>query len=347
MKIRKSMKNGCAWILALTAVLALPCLDLMQARAAGPVIQEQECGLTVSADTALLGVDANAEDLNEMTIPVKLYKVADVDVSGVFTSTVGDDLNFNVVMDKDTNAATWENLAEETVKKLTEAETPIDPAATEMIENGNPAVFEGLQVGMYLVAPQDTFNADYSMKYVFTPYLTALPSSEYTLEGLGSDDWIYDRTISLKGEAVPQFGKLTIQKTLNTYNASLGKMTCVFEIEGTDKHGDVKYSDVVSITLDNVENGSITVENIPAGLNVKVTEVYAGGSYEIAGEDVKSTEIVSDPGVEEGNLTQAAVDFANQYNGGNRGGYGVTNEFSINDKGEWEWTDPTSPAPEN
>lgn len=341
MKISRSMKSGCA--LAMAALLALPCLNLMQARAAGPVIQDQECKLTISVDDALLGEDASAEDLAKMTIPVDLYKVADVDVSGVFTSTeVFKDIDFNVIMDGDTNAATWEELAAKTAEKLTE----VKPTATGTIDKGTPAVFEGLRAGMYLVAPQDTFNADYSMKYVFTPYLTALPSSEYTLNGAGSDEWIYDRTISLKGEAEQQFGKLTIQKTLNNYNTSLGQMTCVFEIEGRDASGNVEYSDVVSITLGSADTSSITIENIPAGLNVTVTEVYAGGSYEVVGDNVKTAVIVSDAGVEEGNA-QASVDFANQYNGGNRGGYGVTNEFSIGEDGEWNWTDPTAPAPAN
>lgn len=341
MKISRSMKSGCA--LAMAALLALPCLNLMQARAAGPVIQDQDCKLTISVDDALLGEDASAEDLAGMTIPVDLYKVADVDVSGVFTSTeVFKDINFNVIMDGDTNAATWEELAAKTAEKLTE----VKPTATGTIEKGAPAVFEGLRAGMYLVAPQDTFNADYSMEYVFTPYLTALPSSEYTLNGAGSDEWIYDRTISLKGEAEQQFGKLTIQKTLNNYNTSLGQMTCVFEIEGKDASGNVEYSDVVSITLGGADTSSITIENIPAGLNVTVTEVYAGGSYEVVGDNVKTAVIVSDAGVEGGNA-QASVDFANQYNGGNRGGYGVTNEFSIGEDGEWNWTDPTAPAPAN
>lgn len=341
MKISRSMKSGCA--LAMAALLALPCLNLMQARAAGPVIQDQDCKLTISVDDALLGEDASAEDLAGMTIPVDLYKVADVDVSGAFNSTeVFKDINFNVIMDGDTNAATWEELAAETAEKLTE----VKPTATGTIEKGAPAVFEGLRAGMYLVAPQDTFNADYSMEYVFTPYLTALPSSEYTLNGAGSDDWIYDRTISLKGEAEQQFGKLTIQKTLNNYNTSLGQMTCVFEIEGKDASGNVEYSDVVSITLGGADTSSITIENIPAGLNVTVTEVYAGGSYEVVGDNVKTAVIVSDAGVEGGNA-QASVDFANQYNGGNRGGYGVTNEFSIGEDGEWNWTDPTAPAPAN
>lgn len=289
----------------------------------------------------MLGADASAADFTGMNIPVKLYKVADVNTSGVFQSTeTFKDINYNVSMDANTNAATWEALAEKTMEKLNASQEK--PFVEAEITGGADAVIEGLDTGMYLVAPQDTLNADFSMKYVFTPYLTALPSSEYTLTGAGSDEWIYDRTINLKGEAEPQFGKLTIYKTLANYNATLGKTTCVFLIEGKDAQGNIPYSDVVSITLNGPETQSVTVENLPAGLNITVTEIYSGASYEIVGENVKNTTIVSDAGVDAGR-DQASVSFSNQYDGGNRGGYGVTNAFTVSEDGEWEWTDPTSP----
>lgn len=340
MKISRSMKSGCA--LALAALLALPCINLMQARAAGPIIQDQDCTLTVSVPENMtdLGSDASAADFDKMTIPVDLYKVADVDVSGVFTSTeTFSDIDYNVVMDPETNAATWSNLATETGEALKDSDE--EPFEHGEIAGGNSAVIDGLKPGMYLVVPQDTFNADATVKYVLTPYLTALPSSEYTLTGTGSDEWQYEREIFLKGEAEPQFGKLTIQKTLANYNAALGPMTCVFQIDGSDAQGDVVYSNVVSITLSDANPVSETIENIPAGLKVRVTEVYAGASYEVVGDNLKETTIVSDAGVEAGR-DQASVSFANQYNGGNRGGYGVTNEFTVLENGDWEWTDPTS-----
>lgn len=345
MKISRSMKSGCA--LALAALLALPCINLMQARAAGPIIQDQDCTLTVSVPENMtdLGSDASAADFDKMTIPVDLYKVADVDVSGVFTSTeTFSDIDYNVVMDPETNAATWSNLATETGEALKDSDE--EPFEHGEIAGGNSAVIDGLKPGMYLVVPQDTFNADATVKYVLTPYLTALPSSDYTL-GMGSDDtWEYERTIFLKGEAEPQFGKLTIQKTLENYNETLGPMTCVFQIDGRktdDPQGDVVYSNVVSITLSGAGTESTTIENIPAGLKVTVTEVYEGASYEVADGSVRDNiTIVSDAGVEAGQA-QASASFRNQYNGGNRGGYGVTNEFTVLEDGNWGWTDPTSP----
>lgn len=344
MKISRNLKRGCA--LALAALLALPCVNLMQTKAAGPVVQDQACELTVAVDTTQTvwgtGVDAGlgAADFAGMTVPVNVYKVAKMNVSAEFTSTAEfTDLDFNVVMDKETNAATWEDLAKDAVEKLGN----VEPTKTGEIANGNPAVISGLDVGMYLIVPQETFNSDYTRKYVFTPYLTALPSSDYTQTGAGSDDWQYDRTIYLKGEAQPQFGKLTINKTLSNYNETLGLTTSVFEIVGKDAQGNVVYTNVASITHNGAGTESVTIENIPAGITVTVTEVYAGASYEIDGENVKTATIVSDEAVGPGNA-EASVAFMNKLNGGHDSGYGLMNEFKAGEDGDWEWTKPTTPG---
>lgn len=343
MKISRNLKRGCA--LALAALLVLPCVNLMQTKAAGPVVQDRDCELTVAVDTTEtvwgvgVGAGTSAEDFENMTVSVNVYKVADMNVSAEFTSTTGfEDLDFNVVME-DSNAATWENLAAEAVQRL----EGVKPTATENIEKGNPAVIGSLGVGMYLIVPQETFNSDSTRKYVFTPYLTALPSSDYTQTGAGSDDWQYDRTIYLKGEAQPQFGKLTINKTLQNYNATLGLTTSVFEIVGKDAQENVVYTNVASITHNGAGTESVTIENIPAGITVTVTEVYAGASYEIDGENVKTAAIVSDEAVGTGNA-EASVAFTNKLNGGHDSGYGLMNEFKAGEDGDWEWTKPTTPG---
>lgn len=344
MKISRNLKRGCA--LALAVLLALPCVNLMQARAAGPVVQDRDCELTVAVDTTEtvwgvgVGAGASAEDFENMTVTVNVYKVADMNVSAEFTPTEAfQGLDFNVVMNKDTNAATWENLAKGAVEKL----NGVKPTRTGAIKNGNSAVIDGLDVGMYLIMPQETFNRDATRKYVFTPYLTALPSSDYTQTGAGSDDWQYDRTIYLKGEAQPQFGKLTINKTLSNYNETLGLTTSVFEIVGKDKQENVVYTNVASITHNGAGTESVTIENIPAGITVTVTEVYAGASYEIDGENVKDAMIVSDEAVGPGNA-EASVAFTNKLNGGHDSGYGLMNEFKAGEDGDWEWTKPTTPG---
>ena len=101
---------------------------------------------------------------------------------------------------------------------------------------------------------------------------------------------------------------------------------------------------MASITHNGAGTESVTIENIPAGITVTVTEVYAGASYEIDGENViKNATIVSDEAVGTRNA-EASVAFTNKLNGGHDSGYGLMNEFKAGEDGDWEWTKPTTPG---
>lgn len=341
-------KKGCVLALALF-LTTLPCLAYMRTWAAVAIdTKKTDCQITVSVE----GSD-DQEDFDKMSIPVSLYKVADVDATGAFTAVgVFSGIDFGRVNDK-TTADEWMGMAEEAMSRLgIGEENGAEAVATIQIEKAAGSigaakgVFENLETGMYLVVPQATYNADYSVKYVFAPYLTALPSSEYALSGAGSDNWDYDTVIGLKAEGEPQFGKLAITKTLMNFNESLGQATFVFRIEGRDETDTVVYSDVVGITFGQAGSETVTVEGIPAGLTVTVTEVYSGASYTIVGSDTESVLIWSDVAVEatagtQEAVEQAAVSFTNRYDGGNRGGYGVTNHFESDGDNGWIWENPT------
>ena len=73
------------------------------------------------------------------------------------------------------------------------------------------------------------------------------------------------------------------------------------------------------------------VEHIPAGMNVTVTEVYSGSSYELTTEASQSTVIAA------GDAERASVAFTNTYNNSINGGSGVENQFSHGEEG-WDWT---------
>ena len=196
----KRWKKG--YVLALAFfLLMVPCLAYMRTRAAIAIDTEKsDCSITVSVE----GSDFQ-EDFDKMSIPVSLYKVADVDATGAFTAIGAfSGMDFGRVNDK-TTAEDWMRLAEEAAGRLNGTGTGGEAGGAGAGEDvgdvgaagGNAAgavatvqiekaaggagaaegVFENLETGMYLVVPQATYNADYSVKYVFTPYLTALPSS--------------------------------------------------------------------------------------------------------------------------------------------------------------------------
>lgn len=350
MKNRKRIKAG--YLLALAALIILPCLRLMQAQAASEIDLNHDCSLTVSVEVGA-SVGSNAqylEDFNQMAIPVSVYKTADLDVTGQKFTGVGAfaGMNFDSVNNHpgSVTADDWQKLSEEAEKILESASVQAAGSATvQKMEGAQTAsgVITGLTPGLYLVAPEATYNSDYTVQYEFAPYLTALPSSQYTLEGQGSDEWMYDTTIGLKPDALPQFGKLNIIKILKNYNETLGRTTFVFHIVGVDQDGVTRYDEVESMTYTAAGSNTVTIDNLPAGLKITVTEIYSGASYTIDGDNKAQTVIWSDAAVSAGKAEEASVTFQNRYDGGDRGGYGVTNHFESDGKGGWTWENPTTP----
>lgn len=87
---------------------------------------------------------------------------------------------------------------------------------------------------------------------------------------------------------------------------------------------------------------NITLEQIPAGLMMTVTEEYSGASYEYVGSNEEQVLIWSEEAVLVGAGPEASVTFENRYGGGSQGGYGVTNHFESDGAGGWMWENPTA-----
>lgn len=331
MKMMKRIKKGSAWLLALTLVLSSAAIVKVQA--ANGIDTEKRCSISFQLEGNL---NEEFAELNELTVPVKLYRVADVSSSGVYTALEGfQELKLDEV-DSETTAAQWEEKAAKAVEILEESET--EAAAETNIEKGSGKA-ENLETGMYLVAAQETLSNLYA--YRFTPYLISLPNNYYSTGE--NDDWVYDVSTGLKPEKEALFGSLVIDKTLTSFNQTLGNATFVFSIEGVKTGEDGKsesvYSDVVSVVFDHAGTKSITVTGIPAGADVTVTEIYSGASYEASGAVSQTVKIAADSREEEGEDAANAVhvSFTNQYNNGLNGGASVVNHFEKTEGG-WDWT---------
>ena len=123
MKISEKVRKW--WIPVLAVLLVVPCLNFMRSRAAGGIDLERECSLTVSVDI-IRGTDGSndswLEDFNRMRIPVSVYKVADVDVTGqdytpeeAFGELDLEDLSSDHLAES--TAARWRELAEQAERK--------------------------------------------------------------------------------------------------------------------------------------------------------------------------------------------------------------------------------------
>ena len=332
--MNKRLKQGSTFLLAVA--LTFPLLTLPGAKAASAINTGQKCSIEFD-------ISGNSSELLSASIPVKLYKVASVDESGNYTG-IGAfsklDLSSVSADNLDAAAATWAERAAE-AKKLLKDDT--EPTTTTLTQGRGTAT--GLDTGLYLVDTPKVITPNYT--YTFTPYLVSLPTNNYYSGNGASDDWIYDLTkehnsaVGLKPEQHVRYGNLVINKELVDHNATFGNnATFVFQIDITTLDNK-KETRIEELTFDAAGSHSVTIEKIPAGSHVTVTEVYSGASYELASAKSQETDIIANPEKEtEVEFKPAEVSFINKPDGRTNGGYGVKNNFKLDENGQYQYTEP-------
>lgn len=334
--MNKRLKQGSTFLLAVA--LTFPLLTLPGVKAASAINTGQKCSIEFD-------ISGNSSELLSASIPVKLYKVASVDESGNYTG-IGAfsklDLSSVSADNLDAAAATWAERAAK-AKKLLKDDT--EPTTTTLTQGRGTAT--GLDTGLYLVDTPKVITTNYT--YTFTPYLVSLPTNNYYNNGQTSDDWIYDLTkesnsaVGLKPEQHVRYGDLVIKKELKDHNATFGNnATFVFQIDITtlDKKTETR---IEELTFSAAGDDSVTITKIPAGSHVKVTEVYSGASYELASAKSQETDIIANPEKEtEVEFKPAEVSFINKHDGRTNGGYGVKNNFKLDETGQYQYTKPAA-----
>ena len=333
--MNKRLKQGSTFLLAVA--LTFPLLTLPSAKAASAINTGQKCSIEFD-------ISGNSSELLSASIPVNLYKVASVDESGNYTG-IGAfsklDLSSVSADNLDAAAATWAERAAE-AKKLLKDDT--EPTTTVTLTQGRGTA-TGLDTGLYLVDTPKVITPNYT--YTFTPYLVSLPTNNYYSGNGASDDWIYDLTkeynsaVGLKPEQHVRYGNLVINKELVDHNATFGNnATFVFQIDITTLD-EKKETRIEELTFSAAGNDSVTITKIPAGSHVKVTEVYSGASYELASAKSQETDIIANPEKEtEVEFRPAEVSFINKHDGRTNGGYGVKNNFKLDENGQYQYTEP-------
>ena len=329
--MNKRLKQGTTFLLALA--LAFPLLTLPGARAANAIETDRKCSVSFS-------VSGEGNELADAgtDIKVNLYKVADVDVSGNYTATGAfTELDVSSVRADNNDAASkWAARAKEAQKLLKDS---VKPTTTVTLAAGTGSLAD-LATGLYLVDTPEVVTTNYT--YTFTPYLVSLPTNNYYSNG--NDTWIYDLTkeynsaIGLKPEEHARYGDLVIHKTLANHNATTGKKaTFVFQIEIKPLKGKTE-TRIESLDFDAAGDSSVTITKIPAGATVKVTEVYSGASYKLISENDQETTIVATDKDAKGD--PASVSFTNDIDDNMNGGYGVRNNFKLDENGQYQYTEP-------
>lgn len=316
--MKKRVKEGSALILALA--LALSALSLPGARAANAVDTNASCSVEFS-------IGGDYEDLKtiEGGVPINLYKVASIDEAGAYRAEQGfESLDLSSAEADNSSAEAWLKRAEEANKLIAGAA----PDAVTAADQGK-AVVQDLSVGLYLVTAGEVKSPCYA--YNFTPYLISLPNNYYYASG--DDTWVYDLTganaVGLKPGQTERLGSLQITKELLNQHITLGeKATFVFQIDITTLDGKTDARQI-ALTFDGHGSKAAVIDNIPAGSDVVVTEIYHGAGYEAVGSDSVTTTIVADE--------TANAGFQNQHDGTIEGGYGVVNNFKLNENDQYDW----------
>lgn len=318
--LKKSVKQWSAVALALT--LAFSAMTLPGAYAANAVDTKASCSIEFS-------VGGNYEELKAVDVPLNLYKVASINETGNYQSAGGfESLDLSSVKTGEGSADTWLKRAEEAAK-LAEGKTP---DANGIVQQG-AARIDNLSTGLYLVMAKETDSDYYS--YTFTPYLISLPNNYF--ETTGDDTWVYDligeNAIGLKPEQEERFGSITIQKELLNQNITFGnKATFVFQLDITTPKGETE-TKLKALTFDSATSKSVVVDKIAAGSVVKVTEVYGSeeAGYKLTEDSAKeqTVTVVANETVQ--------VSFRNEHDGKITGGYGVVNNFKLDENDQYNW----------
>lgn len=283
------------------------------------------------------------EDLASTNVDVFVYKVAGVDESesGLYTLEArfealaenaqwnGGKLSGETLME-DLQAAALDVLAAEASLAASDESETDEAALPEPDFKATVSAVGGEielpEKGLYLLVPQSVATARWD--YTFSPILLAMPSFDQTTSSLS-----YAFDVTMKPLRESRLTGIVISKTLQSYNATLGPTTFLFEVKAT-VDGEVVYSNVAGLTFSGTGTQSTTVEGIPAGADVTVTEVYSGTSYTPVGGRV-SVEIEDLPMPEDGG-TYTRVPFTNDYNNLRVPDSAVTNTFVYNGTG-WQW----------
>lgn len=320
MKISRKIKKGSAVMLAFALLLSSAVISRVQAAVE---IDTNQKG------TVTFQLDGEFEELKELEIPVKLYQVAEVDTSGVYKALTGfEDLKLEEIT-SETTAAEWEEkatLASEIIDGKENAQEDTSCTLT-----GGTGKVEELSLGMYLVKAETVLSPEY--EYSFTPYLISVPNNYWATTG--DDTWVYDVTTGLKPGQENRLGSLIIEKQLDSYNATLGPASFVFQVEGEKDYEQV-YSNVVSIVFDGAGTKSAQIDELPAGATFTVTEIYSGASYTLTTAPSQTAKIIAEG--EEG--SPVSVSFTNTYDERMNGGASIVNHFTNTD-GVWDWQQQT------
>lgn len=301
------------------------------------------------------------DDLADADLVLDVYRVAAaVAVEGADTYTFQPEGAFaGMTIDPAASTDGWRGLAQQAAAIVRATPTLASVSVEVDGSSGTAADTTPLvgTAGLYLVIAHGSDIDDYwtdlengtiatladtaVYQYHFGPELVALPGrySEVLDNGTpnlnmsGNDmanviPWVYDVKASLKPDREERTGSLRIVKTLESYENSQ-PATFVFDVTAV-LDGEVVYSNVHAMIFNAAGDQTLTIDDLPAGAVVTVTEVNSGTNYELVTDETVTATV----SLEE----VAEVRFTNRYNEKHYGGGSIINSFTYSETDEQNWT---------
>ncbi len=319
--------------MALAVVVACSGFVVSSTHAAEKIDENRQCTITIQIPTAT-SINANTNNgkiadgaiLCETDVTIDFYKIADVNIGGSYENKLSG-VDFTLIEKDDPTADDMEKFANS-------ASGAVNNAKPDYSFKINPtkkfSITENIARGLYLYIPHCEDSNRY--KFTFTKSVISVPTSHYIQQatvvgenGLivdaddNSDEWIYDVSIAIKSEAEQRYGYLRIDKTLASFNESLGAASFVYDVEAT-LDGELIFSNVYSLNMYDADEDSIWIADsegfpiLPADAEVTVTEVCTGASYKMTASSYSCAE----DGRANINIIQAdktiVASFTNDYN---------------------------------
>ena len=345
----KMMRKALALLLALCVAASLaPCVWADE----GPMEDIGEPPIQEGGGSVTLKVSSNDEEIKaelaEATVDVDVYLVATMAGLGNYVPAPGFESLAEqlAAIDLTTTMTALSEAAEALVDETDEEGAAlIQPVATfeDLAAVGGVVTFD--QNGLYLLAPHATALGIHT--YTFNRVLLSIPA-------LGTDEeaengreagapipdehleWQYDYNVFLKPEQSGRYGRIRIEKILQSYLESLEDVTMgptlfTFLVTVNDPDGNFLYTKLASIEFDGPGTGYAIVDHIPVGSIVTVEEIYPkpGGAYTLV-VDGSDQEITIIPVETEGEDGPPTVTFVNTWDDGLNETVYVVNQYTDN-----------------
>lgn len=347
--------------LALAAIMLSAVMLLLPTGMAQAINLKEPVSVTADTTTdAIMAADMAKADI-VMDI-YKIASAVEVSGFDTYTFKAESAFSTLDVVNGDLKAEDWDAMAADAAA-LIFRDGAAEPVVNPVVKGANLSEGSGnMEAGMYLILARGrdlTAVADYAKQdktsgkwktiaksaryeYSFDPILLALPSrstgetyvNEADASNMTSNNditWQQNVKILLKAEREKLISSIKIVKTLKEYETK-DPATFVFQVEAnlteetTDGPVTTKvYSNVIPMVFGPSSTGrqEYPINNLPAGAEVTIKEVYKGANYKIVtGDTDEKTGVVSAEEIVE-------IEFTNDYNDTYHGGGSVTNKYAM------------------